>query len=166
MIPAFGVSQTSAGLQDNTWGGEAGREGELATWSVWCLARVSTRVLLACRCGDRRFSADAGGHGQCPSLWSPQPVILGLKHAPSGSSHAWPPCHPARALLQKPGCLGGIPHPEPGGALVTASRWSTPVITAGRGAPSSVSSSCGNGNHWAPLCTNKSSPFSHLLNYS
>lgn len=49
MIPAFGVSQTSAGLQDNTWGGEAGREGELATWSVWCLARVSTRVLLACR---------------------------------------------------------------------------------------------------------------------
>lgn len=103
MIPAFGVSQTSAGLQDNTWGGEAGREGELATWSVWCLARVSTRVLLACRCGDRRFSADAGGgshlRSQASWAWS-VPVTL----EPT-ACHSWTE---ARTLGQL-ACLATLP---------------------------------------------------------
>lgn len=60
----LGSRKGSARLQDNTWGGGSREGGTPATWSVWCPARVSTRVLLTCRCWDRRLSVDAGG-GSC-----------------------------------------------------------------------------------------------------
>lgn len=96
-------------------------------WSLSCPVCVSTRVVLTLRCWDGCFSADSGG-GSClrsQASWAwPVPVTLEPTtcHSRTEARALRPlarpaPRHPARALFQKQGCLGGVPYPEPGGAL-------------------------------------------------
>lgn len=96
-------------------------------WSVSYPACVSTSVVLTGCCWDRCFSADPGGgsclRSQVSCAWS-VPVTLEptTRHSRTEACALRPlarpaPRHPTRALVQKRGCLDGVPHHEPGGAL-------------------------------------------------